>query len=127
MFHQLMQSADKGRLEFVETQIDDQSTPIGLDGKKQFHRLPQADSSKQVHTRDDGIKSSSKEIVQEHIEDNLEDGCSIKATPKTSSTGGQQRNSMTDACKTKENKGHDKHKGKNRKSLSHTYWKNIRR
>jgi hypothetical protein len=66
MFHQIVQLAiDKGRLKFLETQIDDQSIPIGLDGKNPLHRLLQADFSKdeQVHTKDGGIKSSSKETI----------------------------------------------------------------
>jgi hypothetical protein len=63
MFHQIVKSAiDKGRLRFVETPKDDQSIPIGADGKKFLHRLLQADSlnDEKVKTVDDGIKFSSK-------------------------------------------------------------------
>ena len=78
-------------------------------------RLSQAGSSKggQVHTSDDGIKSSSEAIVQKCINNNLEEGSSIKATTETFSTGGQQpANSKTDAHTAKEGKGRGKHKGK---------------
>jgi hypothetical protein len=40
---------------------------------------------------------------------------SIEATPRTSSTGGQQENSKIDACRTKKNEGRNKHKGKKSK------------
>ena len=101
MFHQIIQSAvDKGRLKFVETQTYDQSVSIGLNGKKLLRRLPLADScnDEQVHIEDDGIKPTSNEIVQEHNEDILEGEGSIKASPRTLSTGGQQENSQIDAC-----------------------------
>jgi hypothetical protein len=40
MFHQIVQSTiDKGRLQFVETHVYDQSILLGLDGKKLLHRL----------------------------------------------------------------------------------------
>ena len=82
-----------------------------------MHRLPLADSydDEKVHTRDNGIKLSSEEIMEEHVEDILEAGCSIEATPRTSSTGGQQQNSKINGCKTKHDKGRDKHKGKKTK------------
>ena len=106
MFYQIVQSAvDKGRLKFVEKQTDDQSISIGLNDKKLLHRLPLADScnDEQVHSEDDGIKPTSNEIVQEHNEDILEGEGSIKASPRTSSTGGQEQNSRIDACRN--NKG----------------------
>ena len=44
MFRQIVKSAiEKGRLKFVETPRDDQSIPIGHDGKKFLHWLLQAD------------------------------------------------------------------------------------
>ena len=94
-----------------------QSYQIGLDGDQMLTRLSQADSSKgqQVHTNDDGVKSSSKDIVKKCINNNLEDGNSIKATLATSSTRGQRENSKTDARTTKESKGNGKHKGKKAK------------
>lgn len=95
MFHKIVQSAiEKGRLKFVETQIVDQSIQIGLDGPKLLHRLLQADSPKvlQVHT-EDGFHTTSEGIVQEHVKGILQGEHSIEATPKTSSTWGQQENS----------------------------------
>ena len=118
MFHQIVQSAiNKGRLKFVETQTDSQSISIGMDGQKLLDRLPLADSydDEKVHTEDNGIKLSSEEIIEEHVEDILEAGCSIEATPRTSSTGGQQENSKIDACRTKKTKGRNQHKGKKSK------------
>ena len=48
MFRQIVKSAiDKGRLKFVETPRDDQSIPIGPDGRKFLHRLLQADPFKE--------------------------------------------------------------------------------
>ena len=89
MIHQVEQSDNIGRLEFVEARSFGQSDHF--DGHQMLTRLSPADSSKggQVHTNDDGIKSSSKDIVKKCIKDNLEDGNSIKATMITSSTGGQ--------------------------------------
>jgi len=104
IFHQIVQSAvNKRRLKFIETQIDDQSISIGFDGQKLLHRLLLAVSynNEQVHTKDDGIKPTSKDIVHEHNEDILEGESSIEATTKTSSTWGQQENSKIDGCKTK--------------------------
>ena len=77
-------------------------------------RLSQLNSSKgqQVHTDDDGVKSSSKDMVRKCINNNLEDGNSIKASMATSSPGGQRENSKTDARTTKQSKGNGKHKGK---------------
>jgi hypothetical protein len=68
-----------------------------------LHRLPLVEScnDKQVHAKDGGIKPKSKDIIQEHVEDNLEGGHSTEATTKTASTGGQQQNSESDACQTK--------------------------
>ena len=81
-------------------------------------RLSPADSSKsgQVHTNDDGVRSSSKDIVKKCIKNNLEDGNSIKDTMITSSTGGKQENSKTGARTTKESKCHGKHKSKKTES-----------
>ena len=114
MIHQVEQSDNIGRLEFVEARAYGQSYQIGLDGDQMLTRLPQADSSKgrQVHTNDDGVKSSSKDILKKCIKYNLEDRNSIKATMITSSTGGQQENSKTGARTTKESKCHGKHKSK---------------
>ena len=77
-------------------------------------RLSPADLSKSghVHVNDDGVKSSSKDIVKKCIKENLEDGNFIKAIMVTSSTEGQQENSKTGARTTKESKGHGKHKSK---------------
>ena len=82
-------------------QIDDQSILIGLNGKNILHCLPLATScdDEQVHMEGDGIKPTSKEIVHEHNGDILEGECSIKASPRTSNTGGQQEYSKIDACK----------------------------
>jgi hypothetical protein len=61
-----------------------------MNDQKLLDRLPIADSydDEKVHTEDNGIKLSSEEIIEEHVEDILEAGCSIEATPKISSTGG---------------------------------------
>ena len=59
MFRQIVISAiDKGRLKFVETPRDDQSIPIGPDGKRFLHGLLQADllQHEKVKTVDNGIK-----------------------------------------------------------------------
>ena len=68
MFCQIVKSAiDKGRLKFVETPRDDQSIPIGPDGRKFLHRLLQADPFKEkVKAACEGIKLSTKEVVEEH-------------------------------------------------------------
>jgi hypothetical protein len=104
-------------LKFVEAHIYDRSILIGLDGKKLLHRLPQADSFKdmQVHAEDDGIESSGIEIIHEETEYVLEGKHSIDATTKTTSTRGQQENSKIDACQTRQYKGRNKHKGKRSK------------
>ena len=117
MFRQIVKSAiDKGRLKFVETPRDDQSIPIGPDGRKFLHRLLQADPFKEkVKTAGDGIKLSSKEIIEEHNEHNLEGKNSIKATMETPRTGGQQANPMIGASTTKGNKGRNKRKCKRSK------------
>ena len=62
MFRHIVKSSiEKGRLKFVETQRDDQSIPIGPDGKRFMHRLLQAGPFKEkVKTGGDGIKLSSK-------------------------------------------------------------------
>ena len=114
MFHQTVKSAiDKGRLKFVETGRDYQSIPIGPAGKKFLHRLLQADPFKEkVKTAGDVIKLSSKEVVEEHNEHNLEGKNSNEATMETPRTGGQQANLMIDESKPKENKGQNKRKCK---------------
>ena len=100
-------------MKFVETPRDDQSIPIGPDGRKFLHRLLQADPfEEKVKTAGDGIKLSSKEIIEEYNEHNLEGENSIGATMETPRTGGQQENPKTGASTTKENKGRRKHKGK---------------
>ena len=100
-------------MKFVETPRDDQSIPIGPDGKKFLHRLLQAGPFREkVKTTGDGIKLSSKEVVEEHNDHNLEGGNSIEATMEIPSTGGQQANPKIGASTTKENKGRRKHKGK---------------
>ena len=105
MFRQIVKSAiEKGRLKFVETPRDDQSIPIGPDGKKFMHRLHQADSFKEkVKTAGDGIKLSRKEVVEEHNEHNLEGENSIEATMKTPRTGGTARKSNDRWKQTKRN------------------------
>ena len=68
-------------MKFVQTPKDDQSIPIGLDGKKFLHRLLQVDPFKEkVKTAGDGIKLSSKEVVQAHNENILEGMSSIEVT-----------------------------------------------
>ena len=103
------QSAFEGRLEFVEAQADSHPVDINLDGDQVLTRLPQAGSSEdgRVYTGDDGIDSSSKEIIQAR---NPEDGHSIKATKSTPNTRAQQENPMTDSCSDKRDKGSDKHR-----------------
>ena len=117
MFRQIVKSAiEKGRLKFVETPRDDQSISIGQDGKKFLHRLLQADSFKhKVKATCDGIKLSSKEVLEEHNEHNLEGENSINATMKMPRTRGQQENPMINENKPKENKGRNKHKCKRSK------------
>ena len=85
MFRQIVKSAiDKGWLKFVETPKDDQSIPIGPDGRKFLHRLLQADPFKEkVKTAGDGIKISRREVVEEHNEHNLEGENSIEAIMET--------------------------------------------
>ena len=93
MFRQIVKSAiDKGRLTFVETPKDDDSIPIGPDGKRFLHRLLQADPLKEkVKTSGDETKLSSKEVVEEHNEHNLEGENSIEATMETPKTGGSKQ------------------------------------
>ena len=90
MFRQIVKSAiEKGRLKIVETLKDDQSISIGLDDKKFLRQLLQADTFKEkVKTTGDGIKLSSKEVVEEHNEHKLEGKNSIEDTKKTPRTGG---------------------------------------
>ena len=96
-------------MKFVEIPRDDQSIPIGPDGKKFLHRLLQADPSKEkVKTAGDGIKLSSKEVVEDHNEHELEGENSIKATMDTPRTRGQQANPTINESKPKENKGRNK-------------------
>ena len=84
MFRQIVKSAiEKGRLKFVETPRDDQSIPIGPDGKKFLHRLLQADPFKEnVKAAGDGIKLSSKEVVEERNGYKLEGDNSTEDTMK---------------------------------------------
>ena len=103
-------------MRIVETPKDDQSIPIGLDGRKFLHRLLQADPFKEeVKTAGDGVKLSSKEVVEEHNEHNFEGENSIEATTETPRTGGQQANPMIGASTTKRNKGRNKRKCKRSK------------
>ena len=91
MFRQIVKSTiDKGRLKFVETPRDDQSILIGPNGKRFLNRLLQHDSFKdeKLKTTGDGIKLSSKEVVQEHNENILEGMSSIEDTMKTPRTRG---------------------------------------
>ena len=90
MFRQIDKSAiDKGRLKFVEIPRDDQSIPIGPDGKRFLHRLLQADPFKEkVKTTGDGIELSSNQVVEEHNEHNLEGENPIEATMEMPRTGG---------------------------------------
>ena len=82
-----------------------------------LNRLLQDDSFKdeKVKTTGDGIKLSSKEVVQEHNENILEGMSSIEDTMKTPRTGGQQSNPKIDGRKTKGDKGRNKHKHKKSK------------
>ena len=78
-----------------------------------MHRLLQADPFKEkVKTAGDGIKLSSKEVVEEHNEHNLEGENSMEAPMETPRTGGQQANPMIGASTTKGNKGRNKRKCK---------------
>ena len=83
-------------------------------------RLSQADSSKgqQVHTDDDGVNSSSKDMVKKCINNNLEDGNSIKATMATSSTRGNKKIQRPMHAQLKKAKAMVSTKVKSRKSLS---------
>ena len=61
IFRQIVKSTiGKGRLKFVETQIDDHSILVGLDGKRLLRRLPQANSfnDEKEKTADVGIQLS---------------------------------------------------------------------
>ena len=82
-----------------------------------MNRLLQDDSFKdeKVKTTGDGIKLSSKKVVQEHNENILEGMSSIEDTMKTPRTGGQQSNPEIDTSKTKGDKGRNKHKCKKSK------------
>ena len=66
MFRQIVKSAiEKGRLKFVETPRDDQSIPIGPDGRKFLYRLLQADPFKEkVKTAGDGISFQVKKLLK---------------------------------------------------------------
>ena len=74
-----------------------------------------------------GSSFPSKEVVQEHNENILEGGNSIKVAQKTLCTGGQQENPKIGASTTKESKGRGKHKGKKPKVTFAQLLKNIRR
>lgn len=82
-----------------------------------LNQLLQDDSIKdeKVKTTGDGIKLSSKEVVQEHNENILEGMSSIEDTMKTPGTGGQQSSPKIDGSKIKEDKGCNKHKHKKSK------------
>ena len=115
-------------MKFFKTPRDDQSIPIGPDGKKFLHRLLQAGPFKEkVKTSGDGIKLSCKEVVEEHNEHNLEGKNSIEATMEMPRTGGQQANSMIDESKPKENKAEINTSVTDQKSPSLNYWINIKR
>ena len=58
------------------------------------------------------MMGSSKQVVEEHNEHNLEGENSIEVTMETPRIGGQQENPKIGASTTKENKGRRKHKGK---------------
>ena len=78
-------------MKFVETPRDDQSILIGPNGKMFVHRLLQADPFKEkIKTAGDGIKLSSKEVVEE-LKHNLEGENSIEATMETPRTGGSKQ------------------------------------
>ena len=66
--------------------------PLSPDGRKFLDRLIQAGPFKEkVKTAGDGIKLSSKEVVEEHNEHNLEGKNSIEATMETPRTGGSKQ------------------------------------
>ena len=123
MFRQIVKSAiEKGRLKFVETPRDDQSIPIGPDGKKFLHRLLQADPFKEkVKTAGDGIKLSSKEVVEEHNEHNLEGKNSIEATMEMPRTGGGKQIQRSVQAQPKETKAAIITSARNPRSLLHNY------
>ena len=101
MFCQIVKSAiGKGQLKLIETPRDDQSILIGPDGEQFLYRLLQADPSKHEEVRPvgNGIKLSSKEVVQEHDDNILEGKNSIEVAQKMPNTGGQQKKSK-DRCK----------------------------
>nr|XP_040243901.1 stress response protein NST1-like [Aegilops tauschii subsp. strangulata] len=83
--------------------------------KQELRQVRLIVDDEKVKTTGDGIKLSSKEVVQEHNENILEGMSSIKDTMKTPMTGGQQSNPKIDASKTKGEKGHNKHKQKKSK------------
>ena len=124
MFRQIVKSAiDKGRLKFVETPRDEQSIPIGPSGKMFLNRLLQDDSFKdeKVKTAGDGIKFSSKEVVQEHNENILEGMSSIEDTMKTPRTGGNKKIQRSMQAKQKEIKAAISTSTRNPRSLLHSY------
>ena len=123
MFRQIVKSAiDKGRLKFFGTPRDNQSIPIGPDGRKFLHRLLQDDPSKaKVKTAGDGIKLSSKEVVEEHNEHNLEGKNSIEATMETLRTGGRKQIQRSVQAQTKETKAAISTSARNPRSLLHNY------
>ena len=111
-----------------EAPRDDQSIPIGPDGRKFLHRLLQADPfEEKVKTTGDGIKLSSKEVIEEHNEHNLEGENSIKATMETPRTRGQQANPTIDESKQKKTKAEISASVRDQKSPSLNYWINIKR
>jgi hypothetical protein len=110
-------------LKFVETPRDDQSIPIGPDGKRFLHRLLQADSFRheKVKTTDNGTKLSSKKVVQENNDNILEGENVIKVAMKTPSTGGNTKIQRSMQAQPTKAKAEVSTKVKSRKSLSRSY------
>ena len=74
-----------------------------------------------------GIKLSSKKVVQEHNDNILEGENSIKVAQKTPSTGGNKEIQRSVQAQPKKAKAKVSTKVKSQKSLTRNYWKNIRR
>ena len=115
-------------MKFVETPRDDQSIPIGPDGKIFLHQLLQADPFKEkVKTVGDGIKLSSKEVVEEYNEHNLKGENSIEATMETPRTGGSKQIQRSMKANQKKTKAEISASVRDQKSPSRNYWINIKR
>ena len=123
MFRQIVKSAiDKGRLKFVETPKDDQSIPIGPDGKRFLHRLLQADPFKEnVKAEGDGIKLSSKEVVEEHNEHNLRARIPSKLQWRRQGLGGSKQIQRSVQAQPKKTKAAISTSERNPRSLLHNY------